>query len=316
MLKKLFTYCLCFILSFPGYSYAESSQSSYSPDSTYHINQLPDKAKVIHVQPGDYPQLAAQLYNQGYRPSSTHLASNETPPDKSQSRSLQTNSSTDCNKDSSSASEESIEVMIDFSNDMFRSSSNSNNDAAPLIFVVIGTIVVIAWALYVFKYIYDISTGIQPCGYWSQLTFRTSRITGAPDHYAKFRGIKYMTGFRDALTEIGISIELGHADILIPTILNTHLKGNYIFLGPVLRWRISNITPHYFSMSFLAGSTEHDKMGLIAQANAGFQFALNKHTHIGLSWGAMNIDVNEDQGIAQNQDDYFYLYGINFGFDF
>jgi hypothetical protein len=69
-------------------------------------------------------------------------------------------------------------------------------------------------------------------------------------------------------------------------------------------------------MNFMGGSTEHDEVGVLARASLGFRLGLGDHVHVGVSWGAMNVRLNNDQGIISDRDQYHYLYGINAGFGF
>ena len=310
MLKKVTAYCLCIILTLPNLSHAEFDKphpvESFDKQSLY--QQYPN-AKVLQVATEDYPQLAEQLRSQGYHPTEP-VADNPDYP-------AQVKKSSNCDDIDTSASEESIHVMLDVSSDLMNGASGGNGNDAAVLFVIVGTVLIVVWTLYVFKYFYDVATGFRPCGYWSQFTLASSQISSRTNEYADFNGLNYMTGFRDGATEVGISIEMGQADVLLPGLLNQRLRGRYWFLGPVLRWRMSNTTnPHYFSMNFLAGSTEHDEMGTIAKASLGLQFGMGDSAHLGFSWGAMNIDLKDNQGILQNHEEYYYLYGINFGFGF
>jgi len=36
----------------------------------------------------------------------------------------------------------------------------------------------------------------------------------------------------------------------------------------------------------------------------------------GINWRAININVNEKEGIISESDQYYYLYGINFDYHF
>lgn len=309
---------ICFVLAWPGYSWAvnNGSNNMASLDEQALISQYPN-AKILHVSAEQYPQLAQQLRSRGYNQASMQLASNDSYPTDTQEDYVESEKSNDCGGRSSSAGEESFEFMLDVSSDVLQKGSGGNDEGAVIVFVIVGTVLVVVWALYVFKYLYDVSTGFEPCGYWYEFTMASSSISGSSDEYADFNGIKYMTGFRDGATDVGIIVELGQADILLPQLLNQRLKGRYWFLGPVLRWRLSaSENPHIFSMNFQAGTTEHDEMGVIAQASLGLQFGLGDSMHLGFSWGAMNIDVKESQGIIIDRDEYYYLYGVNFGFKF
>lgn len=304
MLKRIISYCLCCLLALPNLTHAGlDKQNNIEPIDEQTLYQQYPNAKVLHVATEDYPQLAQQLRSQGY---------NQTAPATGSIR-----KSDDCDNNSTSAGEESINVMLDVSSDVLNSSSGGNRDSAAVLFVIVGTVLIVVWTLYVFKYFYDVATGFRPCGYWSQLTLASSQISSNTNEHADFNGINYMTGFRDGATEVGISFEMGQADVLLPQLLNQRLRGRYWLLGPVLRWRMSNTkNPHYFSMNFLAGSTEHDEMGTIAKASLGLQFSMGNSAHLGFSWGAMNINIKDKQGILQNHEEYYYLYGINFGFGF
>lgn len=318
VLTKIISYCICFVIAWPNLAFANASGKNFgeSPDEQAIIEKYPD-AKIIQVSSEQYPQLAEQLRAQGYSQAITKLALNEDSSQNVVENQTSTTSSNDCGQSTISAGEESIDFMLDVSADVLQGASGGNDEGAVIVFVIVGTVLVVFWALYVFKYLYDISTGFKPCGYWSEFTLTSSSISSSSDEFADFDGIKYMTGFRDGATDVGISVEIGQADILLPQLINQRLEGLYWFLGPVLRWRLSaSKNPHYFNMNFQAGSTEHDEMGVIAQANLGVQFGLGESMHLGFSWGAINIDVKENQGILHDDDEYYYLYGMNFGFKF
>lgn len=322
-IKKIIAYLLCFVLAWTGVvpAYASTQALGNEVDEAAILAQYPN-ARVIHVDLDSYPQLAEQLGRQGYTPTATtnwvQLASNET---------IQNNGSTtiekpeslsnDCNSgsDAKPTADESLRVMVDFSSDMMKSGGN-NGDAAAIVFVVIGTVLIVVWALYVFKYIYDIATGFTPCGKWSDLMVTSSSITGDSHQRANFNGVRYMTGFRDGATEVGISVELGYSDIFLDEI-NTELNGRYWFIGPVLRWRLSTSrNPNHFQMNFLAGSTEIDELGVIAQATLELQFGIGDAMRLGISWGAININIERDQGFITEREQYYYLYGLSMGYQF
>ena len=69
-------------------------------------------------------------------------------------------------------------------------------------------------------------------------------------------------------------------------------------------------------MDFLAGSTEYAEVGVIARVNMGLRFAISEAMHMSFNWGAMNINLNENQGIIDDRNRYYYLYGINVGYRF
>jgi len=304
MLKKITTYSLCLILAcmtvLPAYA--------KNLPITTHINEqdikkhYPD-AKIIHVDEDNYSLLAENLRKEGYTQETEHKSSD------------------DCNNSPNSTSPDAdttLNTVVDVSDSVLRSGNNSGSgNGAVIVFVIIGTILVVVWALYVFKYLYDLATGFKPCEAWYEFTFSSSTISSTQDEHMDFNGLRFMTGFRDNNTDVGIAAEFGNADILLTEIESLKLNGYYWMLGPMLRWRLSSgINPHYFRMNFMGGTTEHDETGVIAKATLGLRFGIGKYIHIGFSWGAMNINLSEDQGIITERDQYHYLYGVNTGFRF
>ncbi|MCK5639533.1 MAG: hypothetical protein KAJ19_02005 [Gammaproteobacteria bacterium] len=283
------------------------------------LQQYPN-AKILRVSADKYPQLAAQLQSQGYRLGKTRLASNEaispTTIDAQPSEPSATSVSGDCGDSNQEVDDGSVHVMLDVSSDMLGSSGDSG-DGAAVIYVIVGTVLVFVWTLYVFKYLYDVATGFAPCDPWREFTATSSRISTSRFERADFYGLKYLAGFRDGITKVGFSIELGEADIFLPQLINRRLQGTYWMLGPLLRWRISpGNNPHYFDMSFVGGSTNHNETGLIAKATLGMQFGLSDKMHLGVNWGAMNIDIKESQGLFNAGRKYYYQLGTNFGIRF
>lgn len=323
MIKKITTYLLCSALIWTTvFPVAVAEQILTSDMTEEQIRaQYPD-ARIIHVETEDYPQLAENLRNQGYeKKSETSLdaADNET----QQTTSSKTVSKAgDCSKKAAlgeSVDEETINETMDLTGKIFRSqgSGGGNGKGAVVVFVIIGAILIVVWALYVMKYLYDLAAGFKPCETWYDFSFTSSSISSTKDQIIDFNGLHFATGFRNGNTDVGVAVELGDSDILLTGTSSLKLEGLYWFLGPVLRWRLSEQNnPHYFHMSFMAGSTEHDEIGVLARATLGVRFGIGENLHLGFSWGAMNINLNDNQGIITERDQYHYLYGITSGFRF
>ncbi|MCK5002953.1 MAG: hypothetical protein KAS57_08005 [Gammaproteobacteria bacterium] len=326
MLRRFTTYVICFSMIglnlMSGPVYAGELSSSVDFNESELLKKYPD-AKVIRVSPGEYLALEKKLQKRGYRQSEVvplQLAQNNIEHDAGVIEAQQDDLilADDCaEKGDQNAGEESLRVMLDFTEDMMNSSNGSSGDDAAVVFVIIGTVVVVVWALYVFKYFYDVSLGNAPCGRWNELAVVKSSASSAEGQHARFDGLRYSTGFRDGSLDVGIGFELGQTDILLSEVGVLELKGRYWLLGPILRWRLSqDINPSYFQMNFVAGTTEHDAVGLLAKASLGLLFGIGDSMQLGLNWGAMNINLNGDQGIISERSQYHYLYGINIGFKF
>lgn len=280
-------------------------------------------AKVIRVTPEEYPALEKNLRQRGYSQSEIMSLQRVQLTGEKSARRVEPQPENISSRDDcagsglESAGEESIRVVVDFTEDMMKSGNHSSRDEAVILFIVIGTVVLVVWSLYVFKYIYDVSAGFKPCGRWKELTVVKSTTLTGDDQHARFEGLRLSAGFRDGMTDVGISFELGQADILLREVGVLELKGRYWLLGPMLRWRLSqDINPSYFQMNFTAGTTEHSEVGLLAKASLGLLFGIGESMQLGLNWGAMNINLDGDQGIISERSQYYYLYGINVGFRF
>ncbi|MES0326785.1 MAG: hypothetical protein ABUK13_01220 [Gammaproteobacteria bacterium] len=322
MFHRLTAYLICFVMIgmnvIPRSAYASENSSAVDFNELELLEKYPD-AKVIRVSEEEYLRLEKKLQQRGYRQSEMvplQLAQNDADVVSRQRHDLVT--ADDCaKKGNESAGEESFRLMVDFTDDMMRSGNGSSGDEAAVIFVIVGTVVVVVWALYVFKYLYDISLGNTPCGLWNELTVVTSAASTGLDQHARFNGLRYSTGFRDGSIDVGLGFELGQTDILLSEVGALELKGRYWLLGPILRWRLSpGINPSYFQMNFTAGTTEHDEVGLLAKASLGLLFGIGDSMQLGLNWGAMNINLNDNQGIISERSQYHYLYGVSMGFRF
>lgn len=332
MNSRVIIYMLSFVLAWASVmpAYAGNSNPVNEMDEAGITEKYPN-AKIIHVTEENYPALAKKLQKKGYRTSIMDsvplLAENDTyqqpepnqSPDKNNYKQITPHKTNDCDdanySQENSASDDSLQVMVDFSSDMMSSNGDSGKNAA-VVFVFIGAVLLVVWTIYIFKYLYDISLGRYPCG-WSEMSVSTSKISSDNNQFANFYGLNFKTGIKNQGTEFGLSAEVGHSDILLIESGSLRLKGLYWLLGPMLRWRLSSsVNPHYFQMEFLAGSTEHSEMGVIARASMGLRFSLNKHTHMSLNWGAMNINLKDNQGIINDREQYHILYGINLGFRF
>ena len=264
-------------------------------------------AKIIRTSKEQYPVVAKSLSDQGYAVQNNTTSANSTYID-------------DCNKNSGNdkqSTDSSIRAAVEITDDILNSSTNSNSKSTALVFVIIGTVVVVVWAIYVLKYMVDLATGFKPCSPWYEFTVVSSFMSNASFEKLDLLGMRFMTGFRDEQTDIGIALELGKADVILKNETSTNFSGNYWLLGPVLKWHLGKqVNSSTLQMSFMGGTAEGNNVDFLARANLGFQFALSDSFHLGLNWGVMNIELNNDQGIISARDDYEYFFGVNSGVSF
>jgi len=318
MPRKITIHLLCFFMAWSAIMPAHASPTTAVIDATSLRQQYPN-AHVIHVDPENYPQFAASLQERGYKLSTvpvqltradvhigaTHTTTVSTPVEQG------------CSGYSTPPpeSDTSLQVMVDFSNDMLH--HGPDNEGAAIMFIIVGTVLVIAWSLYVFKYLYDVASGFEPCWRWAELALTSSAISTYYGQHADFNGLRYSAGFNNGAADVGIALELGQADIRLNNVDALRLQGHYWLMGPVLRWPLSSgYNPHNLHMNFMAGSTEHHETGFIGKVMLGLRLGLGKNFHLGFDWGALKIRLNEGQGIVTQHKQYHYLYGINMGFQF
>ena len=327
-MKQIISYCMCWLIAWTSVVPAPSQAAPMRVDDVQQLRQQYPQARIIQVSEADYPRLAQQLAEQGYR-ATEQLSSLQLAAADGSLAAQQTEIATeparnrdDCEPESPKqsgpqSSEHDVRLAIDISDSMLRGSSNGGDGRAAVLFVIIGMVLVVVWALYIFKYLFDVASGHEPCDIWSEWVGVASRINEGDGDKASFSGIRYVTGFREGITDIGIAVEAGRADIRLSAISAEPLEGTYWMLGPVLRWHASKDSPNTLvQMQFLAGSTSHDEVGVLGQARIGVQIGLSKRLALGFSWGVMNIDLNNDQGVLSEDDRYYYLAGASVSYQF
>jgi len=310
---------LCFTIAWMTIVPAIASAENAPALSEQALLAANPNARVIHVSEAEYPQLAERLRRQGYRQSDTtdplYVAQNGSYSASGNSDESGAYSETGHDRDRCDGEDGSSEVHGSASLNL-GNVSGGNGDGAVVLFVIVGAVVVVVWTLYLFKYLYDVSVGYQPCR-WYEMGFSSTAISTDTLQHAYFNGITFQTGAQDGVTEFGLSGEVGNADIRLIDNGILDMQGLYWLVGPTLRWRLSRgENPHYFQMQFMAGSTENAAMGVLAKADLSFHLALSDWMNLGLSWGAMNMNLHENDGIITNRDQYFYLYSISAGFRF
>jgi len=332
MLKGIIARVVCLVLAwtsvFPAYAAIPVHQAV--PTDSASLQKDYPNARVIHVTPEEYPALREKLLRQGYLPSGLQpvsqyqIAQTEppvpaaVPPQEGASLPPPPSAEDECKERENDGGESSFHSAIDITHDMVPDNNSGNSDSAAVLFIIVGTVVLVIWTLYVVRYLVDSSMGMTTCGRWSELIYSSSAIGSRSNQHARFNGLRYMHGFNDSGTDVGISAELGNADILLTEVSSLRLQGLYWLIGPMLRWNMNpgGGTPNYFQMEFVAGSTEHPEMGIIAVAKMGFNFGVDKNMRWGLNFGAMNINLHENQGIITNRSQYYFLYGLEFGYRF
>lgn len=309
--RQVFTYFLCWALLLTTlWPVDMANAANMAGLSEAQLRERFPDAQFIHVDPDDYPQLASTLREQGY------VTANENTVNPVASVASQRKESDPCATERKQVTDDSsLQFMVDVTRGAF--DNHGDHKSAAVVFVIIGTVVIVVWALYSFKFFYDSLLGVASCNKWSDLSFIGSVSSGDANERVQFSGLRYMTGLTHEATQFGLSFEIGEAQITLTDLGLSHVTGVYWFLGPVMRWQLNDAAnPSYFLMNFLAGSTENHEVGLLAQTNVGLQFGFDSGMRVGIHAGAIKLDLNEGDGIVSNDGGYYYLYGVNLGYSF
>ncbi len=311
IIKKTIIGLLCVTMSWASIvpAYAKS------PETLSALNEQYPDAKIIHVSREEYPALASWLAQNGYQTAGEQVVLSDSRDRDSRDMPVTDarapRASDDCDENQREA--QPPNVFLNISN----STNSRGGGNSEFVFVVIGAIVVVVWTIYAVKYLVDLSVGRRSCGAWSDVAFSSSwgMANGGASNW--FGGVRYLTGVRSGSTDLGLSGEIGQAQIHMPEeSLDVH--GLYWLLGPLLRWHMGSGSgnPHYFQMEFLAGTTEHDEVGVIAQAKVGFNFAVGDNFRWGVNIGALNINLSESEGVIGERSQYHSMTGLEWGYRF
>ena len=317
MLKRTITRFLCVTVAWMTVvPLSAGAQPLVSAEQKQQLLAAYPHARVIHVSAEEYPQLAAQLEGAGYRQSSAEL-----PLQVVQNGGYRSAASAD-ERELHPASRRVSERCGGSSDgagggvnlNLHLDSSGSGDDAV-VVFVIIGAFVVIVWSFYLAKYLYDVATGEVPCR-WSELGLSSSASYGYGQRL-NFNGVSFKTGVEEEGTQFGLGVELGSARLHLVENGTLDLNGLYWLIGPTLRWPLNSAyNPDYFLMDFAAGSTENREVGVIAKATLGIQIGLGPAATLALNWGAINLNLHENQSIITEREQFHYLYGMSFGYRF
>ena len=285
------------------------------------LQALYPHATVIQISAEAYPELEKNLRRSGYQPQSDAqpvlLAAN-VPDAATPAPQPQGSNDRDCNeRAASSGSGGNVGVDVNIFGGR-HSGGRGSGDGAAVILVIIGAVVLVVWTVYAIKYLADMATGgSDPCSRrWSEWAITTTSINSYRPQYANFTGVRYLSGVDHRGLNFGLSAELGHSDVLLTEASSLRMQGLYWLVGPLVRWGFSSgSNPSYLQMEFLVGSTENQEMGVIAAAKMGVNFGISERLRLGISYGAMNLNLHE-QGIILDRSQSYTLWGVDVGYRF
>lgn len=202
-------------------------------------------------------------------------------------------------------------------------------DSAAVMLIIIGVVVVAALFIYAGKFIVDlINNNEDYYAYWWDIGTQFINLNTEANQHGNFSGLKLGAGFiANRSTQFGLTAEIGKMDLdllynrnSIPQRIN--LQGTYWLLGPTVRWLLGNIDTEqtinnsYVYLELLGGGSDRKEVDITAVARLGVNTGIGEHMRIGIHYGAFYLGLDEDQGFANDGDNYWNMYGLEIGYQF
>lgn len=212
----------------------------------------------------------------------------------------------------------------------FGGGGGNKGDAAAVMLIVIGVVVIAALFIYAGKWLIDtLSNDEDYYAYWWDIGAQFITLGTEAGQHGDFNGLKFSGGFvANRVTQFGLAAEVGKMDLDVlynrnsttPTRVN--LKGTYWLVGPTVRWLLGYtdteqfINNSYIYLELLGGNADRKEVDLLAVARIGFNTALGKHLRLGVHYGAFYLGLKQDQGFANDGNNYWNMYGLELGYQF
>lgn len=190
--------------------------------------------------------------------------------------------------------------------------SVSSRDAAIVVFVLAGTVVVAAAVIYPVLFITSALLGPDelPPAWWEG--GGRAQVFSGGSQQGYLAGATLAFGLADEEADVGVVVEGGYLDADVVTVegRDVSLAATYIMAGPTVRWRLEDrADAPRFESELLAGTAEH--YDLVSRASFAFTWSLRGPWRAGLRIGAVYLNVDEDEGpIWEAGDDFNFLAGI------
>lgn len=210
------------------------------------------------------------------------------------------------------------------------SGGGNGKDAAAVMLIVIGVVVIAALFIYAGKWIADMLQNDEDYyAYWWDIGGQFINLDTDPGEHGNFTGIKFSGGFVPNMhTNFGLTAEIGRMDLDLlynrnSTPQRVNIEGTYWLLGPIVRWLFGNRDSDenfahnsYVYLELLGGNSDRDGIDMIGVGRIGINTGLGEHMRLGFHYGAFYLGLDEDQGFANDGDNYWNMYGLEIGYQF
>lgn len=191
------------------------------------------------------------------------------------------------------------------------SGSIDSTEAAVVIFVLAGVVVIAAAIVYSGALLANWALRGEEVPGWGDLSARWMYFSGGYQH-GYLAGGALTLGLEGDGADVGAVIEGGYLDADMVTVDDTEveLDAGYVMAGLSVRWHLAPAAdPLLFEAELLAGTAS--RYDLVSRASFALTWSLAGPWRAGLRFGALYLDVAEDEGpLLQVEDDFNLLGGL------
>ena len=208
-------------------------------------------------------------------------------------------------------------------------SSSSNDEAALIVFAVVGLVMIIAWVPYFPVLAYKAIKNKEDHDLIHLLSMNyvltQDRSLDDQYRYRNVSGLRYSLFIKEKdserSTSLGFATELGYYHYRLKdfeTNEKERLEGGYWLLGPAMLFgtpegKAGNI---FGKIELLAGTSFDSDLGLVTKADLSGNVELGAGLSFGLGLGALYIDLKNSKGLLQNTDELSFMVSTNLSYAF
>lgn len=192
--------------------------------------------------------------------------------------------------------------------------TSGSNEAALIFFAVTGLVVAVAWLPYFPLLAYKAITDKEDKLKMRQLaTFQYNPLFEKEGSLNGARYSLYMDEQNpEDIVDLGLAVESGY--YLTKEV--SRKEGGYWLLGPSLLMGHTDSETLFGRLDLMAGSSFDADIGIITKAELSGNWLFDSGFTLGVSFGGLFFDVNENRGFVSTSDDLSFILGANAGFAF
>ncbi len=185
--------------------------------------------------------------------------------------------------------------------------SIATDDAAVILYVLVGVFVIGAALIYGGVILYEIIAGHREYEYWQDVSVSGWRFGGSGRQGGMY-GVRGALGLLGEFNRVGLILESGYLDGRFRLrddegTMNVH--GIYGLLGPSIQWPLTrSVNPVSWDFEVLTGYSSADRVGLMSRALTGFSWGMGSQWRVGVMVGSTYAKIRETEGPLNTKSDF------------